>query len=302
MTQYFRGSGRTLLALTTGIALVIAAPALASPRNDPGKNMKGGPHACMHHGKKMSRLVVSGQGEARVAPDLAEIQLGVTSQAESAAEAMQQNSEQQGAVIDALKEAGIEAANIQTSGLRLNPRMEYPENGAPTINGYEASNMVTIRVTDVSILGEVLDSIVAAGANQIQGINFQRDDAEETGDEALRSAVEDARRKAEVMAEAAGMRLGPVIALRDMPAVGGPEPMMMRAEAARGAATPIEAGELSLSAQVQVEYALIGDKGSKDCGPDLADDPDQAGEEAPENEMPDDTMPDDTAPESSETN
>ena len=300
MTQYFSGPGRALLAVTTGIALIVAAPAFASPHSDHDRDRKGNPHACMHHGKKMSRLIVSGQGEARVAPDLAEIQLGVTSQAESAAEAMQQNSEQQGAVIDALKNAGIEAANIQTSGLRLNPRMEYPENGAPTINGYEASNMVTIRVTDVSMLGEVLDSIVAAGANQIQGINFQRDDAEETADDALRAAVEDARRKADIMAEAAGMRLGPVISLRDTPIANGPAPMMMRAEAARGAATPIEAGELSLSAQVQVEYALIGDKGAKgpgDCGADSAGKPKQADDKAPETEMPED-MP----PEQSETN
>lgn len=297
MTQHFSGPGRALLALTTGFALIVAAPAFASPHGDHDKGRKGSPHACMHHGKKMSRLIVSGQGEARVAPDLAEIQLGVTSQAESAAEAMQQNSEQQGAVIDALKNAGIEAANIQTSGLRLNPRMEYPENGAPTINGYEASNMVTIRVTDVSMLGEVLDSIVAAGANQIQGINFQRDDAEETADDALRAAVEDARRKADIMAEAAGMRLGPVISLRDTPIANGPAPMMMRAEAARGAATPIEAGELSLSAQVQVEYALLGDKGSGNCGPDSTGKPTQADETASENEMPDD-MP----PETPETN
>lgn len=284
MTKLYRYPGRTLLALTTGIALLVAAPVVASPGKHGEMKMNGEAHACKLHGKRMSRLVVSGQGEARVAPDLAQIQLGVTTQAESAAEAMQQNSEQQGAVIEALKNAGIEAADIQTSGLQLNPRMQYPENGAPTINGYEASNMVTIRVTDVAQLGEVLDSIVEAGANQIQGISFQRSEPGETGDEALRAAVADARHKAEVMAEASGMRLGRVLTMRDAPVADGPEPMMMRAEAARDASTPIEAGELSLTAQVQVEYALIGKKGGADCDHAREDKPEQAEQPAPEAE------------------
>ena len=264
MTQKLRGSYRVILALATGLALISTAPVLASPGSGGKSDMNGGAHGCKFHGPKMSRLVVSGEGEARIAPELAQIQLGVTSQADSAADAMQQNSELQTKVIEALKEAGITSENIQTSGLNLNPRMEYPENGAPTINGYEASNMVSIRVTEISELGEVLDSIVAAGANQIQGISFERREKGETGDEALKAAVEDAARKAEVMAEAAGMKLGPVMMIRDAPVAGGPEPVRMYAQEARAASAPIEAGELALSAQVQVEYALIGDK-APDC-------------------------------------
>ncbi|RNF35451.1 SIMPL domain-containing protein [Paracoccus methylarcula] len=268
MTQYSPRFGRALMAVTTGLALTFATAALASPGSGHAEGMKAGHHGCgARGGMMMSRLTVTGQGDARVAPDLAEIRLGVTSQADSAAAAMEQNAEQQTAVIEALKGAGIAAANIQTSGLNLQPRMEYPENGAPTIKGYEATNMVSVRVTEVAKLGEVLDAIVAAGANQINGIDFQREDAGETEDQARRAAVEDARHKAEILAEAAGLALGPVIVIRDAPVADGPRPMMMRAEAARDSSTPIEAGELSVSAQVQVEYALHGQKGGDACGP-----------------------------------
>lgn len=268
MRQFSSRMNRALMAATTGLAVTFATTALASPGSGHGHGMKPGHHGCGGHGAMMmSRLSVTGQGEARIAPDLAEISLGVTSQAESAAAAMEQNAEQQTAVIDALKAAGIEAADIQTSGLNLQPRMDYPENGSPTINGYEATNMVSVRVTEIEKLGEVLDAIVAAGANQINGINFQREDAGASEDQARSAAVEDARHKAEVLAKAAGLELGPVIVMRDAPVSEGPRPMMMRAESASAASTPVEAGELTVSAQVQVDYAMRGDMDGEACGP-----------------------------------
>lgn len=240
-------------ALVASTALAFGAPAMAAPG-------KGG-HSMCHPG--MSRLTVTGQGEARVAPDLATIQLGVTTQAASAAEAMRQNSTQQTAVIEALTGAGIDQADVQTSGLNLNPLMDYAEGRAPTVTGYQASNMVSVRVSDVARLGEVLDAIVAAGANEINGISFIRDDARASEDEARRAAVTDARHKAEVLAEAAGLTLGPVLMLRDTPAMEGPRPMMMEARAASDAKVPIAPGEVALNAMVEMQFALTG----QDCGP-----------------------------------
>ena len=252
MTQVSRGLARAALVASTALAL--GAPAMAAPG-------KGDHHMC-HPG--MSRLTVTGEGEARVAPDLATIQLGVTTQAASAAEAMRQNSTQQTAVIDALTGAGIAQADVQTSGLNLNPLMDYGEGRAPTVTGYQASNMVSVRVKDVPRLGEVLDSIVTAGANEINGITFTRDDSAASQDEARRAAVTDARHKAEVLAEAAGLTLGPVLVLRDMPVPEGPRPMMMEARAAADAAkVPVAAGELAMTAWVEMEFALTG----QDCGP-----------------------------------
>ncbi|MTD99168.1 DUF541 domain-containing protein [Paracoccus sp. YIM 132242] len=252
MTQVSRNLARAALAASA--ALVLAAPAMAAPG-------KGG-HPMCHPG--LSRLTVTGQGETRVAPDMATIQLGVTTQAASAAEAMRQNSTQQTAVIAALTGAGIEGADVQTSGLNLNPLMDYAEGRAPTVTGYQATNMVAVRVRDVARLGEVLDAIVAAGANEINGIGFIRDDSAATEDEARRAAVTDARHKAEVLAEAAGLTLGPVLVLRDTPAMEGPRPMMMEARAAADAAkVPIAAGELAMTAMVEMQFALTG----QDCGP-----------------------------------
>ncbi|MGR3197279.1 MAG: SIMPL domain-containing protein [Paracoccus sp. (in: a-proteobacteria)] len=206
-----------------------------------------------------SRLTVSGQGQSRVAPDMATVQLGVTTQAESAAEAMRLNSEQQSAVIEALRGAGVDEAQIQTSGLTLNPLMTYPENQAPEVTGYQASNIVSVRVTDLARTGEVLDAIVAAGANEINGITFSREDGAEALDQARQDAVADARRKAEVLAEAAGVTLGPIIALRDLPTVGGGPRPMMRMDAAMAESVPVQPGQVEMSSQVEIEYALTGD-------------------------------------------
>lgn len=245
-------------ALAASTALVLAAPAMAAPG-------KGGGDLCR---PGLSRLTVTGEGESRVAPDMATIQLGVTTQAASAAEAMRQNSDRQTAVIEALTGAGIAQADVQTAGLSLNPVMDYAEGRAPSVTGYQASNMVSVRIRDVPRLGEVLDAIVAAGANEINGISFIRDDSAAAEDEARRAAVADARHKAEVLAEAAGLALGPVLVLRDTPVAGGPRPMMMEARAASDAAkVPIAAGELAMTAEVEMQFALAGQDGGQDCGP-----------------------------------
>ncbi|WP_052650382.1 SIMPL domain-containing protein [Paracoccus sp. PAMC 22219] len=218
MRPIFRAPPARRLALSVAIAALMAAPALAAPM------------ACGPAGP--SRLTVTGEGQSRIAPDMATVQLGVTTQADSAAAAMEQNSTQQTAVIEALTGAGIEEAQIQTSGLNLNPLMQYGENQAPTVTGYQATNTVAVRVSDLARLGEVLDAIVTAGANEINGITFSREDGGDAQDQARRDAVADARRKAELLAEAAGVDLGPVLTLRDIQTGnGGPRPMM-RMEAA----------------------------------------------------------------------
>lgn len=252
MTIMTRSSGQTVFAISTALALTIALPAMAQQGGTMCSPMAGN--------GGMSTITVNGTGEARITPDMATIQLGVTTQAESATEAMSQNATRQTAVIAALADAGIEQADIQTSGLNLNPMVDYGENSAPTVVGYQASNMVSVRVKEIDNLGQVMDAIVNAGANEINGISFQREDGSDAEDDARRKAVEDARRKAEVLAEASGLTLGPVLSLRDTPQPDGPRPMMMEARAASaGSSTPIAAGELSMSAQVQAEYALMGD-------------------------------------------
>ncbi len=211
------------------------------------------------HQAPMAQLTVSGQGQATTQPDLATINLGVSTRAATAAEAMTQNAGAQAKVIETLKAEGIEARDIQTAGLNLTPMMDYSDNGQPPkLTGYAAQNSVTVRVRDIAGLGVVLDKLIASGANEISGIAFSREDMTATEDEARSKAVADARRRAEIMAEAAGMKLGPLMALSDVPMDSGPMPMprmAMAADAKMGAA-PIEAGELAVTTSVTAVYAL----------------------------------------------
>ena len=264
----------SLLALASGPALAqMPAPGDAPPA--PGAH-----HAMPGHPKPhAARLSVTGEGQSATQPDMATISLGVSTEAATAQEAMAQNATRQQAVIDALKAEGIEARDIQTSGLNLSPRMVFAEGQPPKLSGYTAQNMVTVRVRDLARLGPVLDKLVETGANEINGIGFAREDMEAARDEARARAIAEARRRAEQMAGAAGMRLGALRALSDAPVAEGPRPMMMRAEAKAADATPIEAGELSVTAQVSAVYDLLpGDAPAPD-----APAPDGEAPEAPAN-------------------
>lgn len=265
---------RRMRALLTGTvcATLLAAPALAAPSGHGGMD-KGG---CGRPGV----LTVAGHGESRVAPDQVMISLGVTTQAPTAAQAMADNSTRQQAVLDTLKGAGVEGADIQTSGLTLNPMMNYPENAPATITGYMAQNLLSVRVTDIARVGDVLDSIVTAGANEMQGIRFIREDLQATEDEALGKAVADATHRAGVMAAAAGRELGPIIRMGEpQQGMSGPEPVIMRAMGADAQAKsiPVEGGEVAFTAAVEVTYAL---KAGAACAMPMPQDADAAPTEA----------------------
>ncbi|MDO5530366.1 MAG: SIMPL domain-containing protein, partial [Paracoccus sp. (in: a-proteobacteria)] len=251
MTRLFSSAAMAAIAA----AALGAAPALAQQ----------GYHHAMSSGCMPGKLSVTGEGEARVAPDMATISLGVTTQADTADAAMEENSEKQNAVVEALAQSGVADSDIQTSGLMLTPMINYGNQEAgPNITGYQAQNMVTVRVHDLAELGSVLDAIVQAGANELHGINFTREDSNGAEDQARMSAVEDAMNRAEVMARAAGRELGPILTMGEppMPPVG-PEPMMMRLEAASAdsAGVPVSAGEISLMSRVAMEFVLLPAEG-----------------------------------------
>ncbi|MTH78676.1 DUF541 domain-containing protein [Paracoccus aestuariivivens] len=241
------------------IALMAGLPALAqSPA--PAPDAPPPPAMMGHHGMHphAAKLTVTGEASSSAEPDLAIITLGVSTEAETAAAAMSENSTRQKAVIDALQAEGVEARDIQTSGLNLSPKMEYNNGQAPKMVGYQAQNTVTVRVRDIAGLGGVLDKLVATGANEISGISFAREDMAEAQDKARADAVKDARRRAELMAEAAGLKLGNIRALSDSPISEGPRPMMaMRAEAKSDSAVPIAAGEVEVNARVSAVFDLL---------------------------------------------
>src|SRR5476649_2211122 len=153
-------------------------------------------------------ISVTGEASMSAPPDLAQIEGGVTTEAKTAREASETNNAAMGKVLLALKGAGIDEKDFQTSRLQLQP--QYPPNrsGPSTIVGYRASNRVTIRLREVAKVAGVIDTLVTAGANDIGGINFTVSNASKLLDEAREQALADARRKAEIYARSAGVALG----------------------------------------------------------------------------------------------
>lgn len=134
-------------------------------------------------------LNVSAEAEAKRVPDIATLSAGVVTQSADGNAAMRQNAEQMSKVMDAVKAAGIADKDVQTSGINLSPQYTYKENGVPKINGYQASNTVSLKVRDIARLGKVLDALVAQGANDINGPSFSIDQPEPVYDEARVAAL-----------------------------------------------------------------------------------------------------------------
>lgn len=207
------------------------------------------------------RLSVSGEGRVEAAPDMATVQLGVTTEAPGAREAIDTNSRAMSGVLRRLGELGIAERDLQTSNFTVQPRWTREDGGTPPkLSGFVARNMLTVRVRDLSALGEVLDAVARDGANSYEGLSFGLLDPVPVEDAARRAAVADARRKAELYAEAAGVGLGELLTLSESGGSGGPMPIA-RAEMAMAAdSVPVAPGELTVSARVSLVYAL-GDGG-----------------------------------------
>lgn len=231
---------------------MVAAPALAQQ----GGGSESIGHQMVNDGRMSGHLSVTGEGQAHATPDMATITLGVSTRAGTAAEAMAQNAASQRAVIDKLKAGGIGDRDIQTSGLSLSPLLDQaPDRSAPVVTGYSAQNMVSVRVRDLDRLGQMLDDLVAVGANEIYGIAFGLQDPQAAEDEARRAAVAEARRRAGILAEAAGVGLGQVLHVTDAQASMGPQPQFRAmADAAMGA--PVERGEMVVTQQVTLTFAI----------------------------------------------
>ena len=199
-------------------------------------------------------ISVTGEASVSVPPDLALVDGGVTSEAKTAREASDANNNAMGKVLLALKTAGIDQKDVQTSRLSLQPQSAPNRTGPSAITGYRASNRVTSRVRDVAKVANVIDTLVGAGANEIGGINFMVSQASKLLDEARDKAVADARRKAEIYARAAGVTLGAPLSISEE---GSPGPMPYRKmTAGMAASAPVAQGEETLSVTVNVSWAI----------------------------------------------
>ena len=223
-----------------GIAL-IATPALAQVNPPP-------------------TISVSGEGTVSVPPDLAVVDGGVTTDAKTAREAAEANNTAMAKVLAALKSAGIAEKDMQTSRLSLFPQYAQqtrpnPNPGPNVISGYRASNRVTIRVRDVTKVAGTIDALVSSGANEVGGINFMVTKASQLLDDARSDAIADARRKAEIYAKAAGVKLGAPISISE-DSGSAPAPMMLRKMGADAASAPVAQGEEVLRVNVSVSWEI----------------------------------------------
>lgn len=202
-------------------------------------------------------LSISAEGEVRRDPDIARLSTGVVTRAADAQAAMDANAARMQDVIAAIRQAGIAEADIQTSGVNLFPQYRYGENQPPEITGYEAHNTVEITVREIDALGDVIDALVAAGANQINGPSFDVEDKQAAFDEARRIALENARERARMYAQTLDMQVQRIVSISEGHGFAPPRPVPMMAMARmEKAGTPVEPGQSTLSVTLDIVFEL----------------------------------------------
>jgi len=230
--------GKTLL--LAGVVLVAAAIAgVAQPHLGRSATSTAG-----------TAITVTGNGMVNTTADRASFDFGVTTQASTAADALSRNASEARAIADALKKAGVDSSDIQTTQVSLWPQTS---SDGTQITGYQASNSVLVTAA-IGKSGELVDAAVAVGANNVDGPNLDTADKSSLYDQALKQALGDAKGKAQAIADAAGLTLGAVVKVQE----GGnavPMPVFAAEKAATGAAVPIEAGTQQIQASVTVTYS-----------------------------------------------
>lgn len=223
-------------------ALAIATPAIADVTTAP---IAG------------TELDVSATGSSTRTPDIATISAGVVTQAPKAGDAMAANAKAMSATIAALRHAGVADRDIQTQSINLQPQYRYGDNQPPVLTGYQASNRVSVRIRDMAGTGGVIDALVGAGSNQIEGPTLSVEHPEAALDEARTKALATARARAELYAKAAGMTVRRIVRISESeearPIV---RPMAMMARANKVETTPVEAGEQELTVNLSVVFEL----------------------------------------------
>ena len=206
-------------------------------------------------------LDVTATGKVEVAPDVATVRAGVVTQAPTAAAALAENSRRMAAVVKALRGAGIAERDVQTASVGLQPQYRYADNQPPVVTGYQASNTVSVRFREIAKAGGVLDALVGAGANQIDGPTMSLAAPDSALDAARADAVKRARARAELYARAAGLRVDRVVAINEAGENDGSTPRppvfaRVQAMAADSSRTEVLAGETEVTATINVRFLL----------------------------------------------
>lgn len=241
-----------LTAMTTGLALIAATPAIAQP-------MAAATAATAAQGPILSFSVSQ---EVRSRPDQASVGAGVTTTAPTAVEAMRLNAAAMDKLIAAAKKAGIKAEDIQTSGISLSPQYDYSNRDGqpPRFVGYQVSNSVRATTPKIDAIGPLLDTLVAAGGTNIEGPWFAMKDPDAQLVGARGAAIKAAEAKAADYARLAGYRGAELVSISEG-GFSGPQPPvpMVRLQAmdAAGKATPVEPGQVGNTLVLSFQYRLV---------------------------------------------
>lgn len=231
---------RTLMTTLAVLALVSAAPATRAA-------------------DETGRITVTGEGMVAAAPDMAIISVGVVKTAPTARQALDDANKALSDAIAGLKAKGIEPKDLQTSGFSVSPQFDYSgKNGtAPKLTGYQVSNMLTVRVRDLSALGKVLDDAVTDGINSGGSLSFTNSKLKDLVAQARNAAVSDAIAKARALTEAAGVSTGDILSISEDAQTPPPVPMVRMAMAKEAAdSVPVEAGESEYHARITMTFAI----------------------------------------------
>ncbi len=214
-------------------------------------------------GAAVSTVTVAANGEVAAEPDTASVRLGAVAEAKDASAAQKQLAATMQNVLAALKKLGVPERSIRTDTLSLSPIYAQPspgpggsEPGSPRIAGYRAVNVVTVQLGDLSMIGAVVDAGISAGANQLEGVSFGLRDDANARRQALTQAVHEARAEAEAIANALGMRVDGVATVTTEGYSTVPPRPYPLAKFAAEAATPVQPGQLEVSASVRATYYL----------------------------------------------
>ncbi|HEY7025834.1 MAG TPA: SIMPL domain-containing protein [Candidatus Limnocylindrales bacterium] len=233
---------------------IVAAPAL---NTGPRSALAADPTATNEH-----VITVSGTGKVTVKPDLADVNLGVTTQANTAKAARDEAATKMNAILAALKNLGIADEDIQTSNISINPVYDY-NSSSPNITGYQVTNQVDVHVRDITKVADVIDDSVAAGATNVNYVSFDVADRTSAENQARTAAVNDAKSHADALATAAGVTITGVQSISDV-TVSYPYPVYGVADsagkggtpAAPSVPTPVQPGTQDITITVTVSYLI----------------------------------------------
>jgi len=204
-------------------------------------------------------VTVQGEGKVSVVPDLATLNVSVLSEAKTVKQVIADNTIKMNQVIAKMKELGIADKDMVTSAYNLSPQYYYPQNARPQINGYQLDQTLTLKIRNLDLVDNVIDGATALGANNVYGLAFGLDDDSKAKAEARDKAFTAAKDKAEVMAKAAGVKLGRVYSFSEGSNYIPPTPYYakaMMAESSAGAAPDIQSGSQEYTVTVSMTYEI----------------------------------------------